>query len=140
MKSTRFLAFVSPILAGAVACTAPQPAAEPKPAVEAEAAQKASSTPPSPEVELEQIKTRLEEVKARLFDQGKYNCCVKPSCDWCALHEGTCACFTNLQAGEAVCPGCGLGWHNGQGVVEGVDARNVKWTITHEHPAGGHHH
>ena len=138
MKSTRYLAFASPILAISLACTAP----EPKPAVEAEEAQEASAPPLplSPEAELEQIETRLEAVKTHLFDQGKYNCCVQPSCDWCALHEGACDCFTNLQAGEAVCPGCGLGWHNGQGVVEGIDAGDVKWNITHEHPTGGHQH
>ncbi|HLE22316.1 MAG TPA: hypothetical protein VJB88_14485, partial [Vicinamibacteria bacterium] len=101
MKSTRYLAFASPILAISLACTAPEPPAEPKPDVEAEEAQEASSKPLSPEAELEQIETRLEAVKTRLFDQGKYNCCVQPPCDWCALHEGACDCFTNLQAGEA---------------------------------------
>ena len=140
MKSTRYLAFASPILAVSVACTAPEPTVEPKPAVEAEEAQEASSTPLSPEAELEQIETRLEAVKTQLFEQGKYNCCVKPSCDWCALHEGACGCFSNLQAGDAVCPGCGLGWHNGQGIVDGIDAKDVKWNITHEHPTGGHQH
>jgi hypothetical protein len=142
MKSTRYLAFASPILAIFLACIAPEPTAEPKPAVEAGAAPEASAPPPplSPEAELEQIETRLEAVKTQLFEQGKYNCCVKPSCDWCALHEGACDCFTNVQAGEAVCPGCGLGWHNGQGVMEGIDAGDVKWNITHEHPAGGHQH
>ncbi len=140
MKSTLCLAFASPILAISLACTAPEPTAEPKPAIEAEAAPEASSTPISPEAELEQIKTRLEAVKTRLFDQEKYNCCVKPSCDWCALHEGACDCFANLQAGDAVCPGCGLGWHTGQGIVDGMDAKDVKWNITHEHPTGGHQH
>jgi hypothetical protein len=139
MKTARYLVFASSILASFLACTAPGPSAEPKPSVAAESAREASSTP-SPEAELEQIKTRLEAVKTQLFDRGKYNCCVQPSCDWCALHEGACDCFTNLQAGDAVCPGCGLGWHNGQGVVEGVDAADVKWNITHEHPTGGHRH
>jgi len=140
MKSTLYLAFASPILAISLACTAPEPTAEPKLSGEAEEAQEASPTLLSPEAELEQIETRLEAVKTQLFDQGKYNCCVQPSCDWCALHEGACDCFTNLQAGEAVCPGCGLGWHNGQGVVEGIDAGDVKWNITHEHATGGHQH
>ena len=140
MKTTLRLAFATPILAISLACSTPEPTAEPEPAVEAEAAPEASSTPMAPEAELEQIKTRLEAVKTRLFDEEKYNCCVEPSCDWCALHEGACDCFSNLKAGDAVCPGCGLGWHNGQGIVDGVDAKDVKWNITHEHATGGHQH
>ena len=140
MKTTLRSAFATPILAISVACVMPEPTADPKPAVEGEAPQEASSTPMPPEAELEQIKTRLEAVKTRLFDDGKYNCCVQPSCEWCALHEGACDCFTNLQGGEAVCPGCGLGWHNGQGIVDGVDPKDVKWNITHEHANVAHPH
>jgi hypothetical protein len=139
MKSRLYWTLASPILL-TLACGAPETTVETKPAAETEAAPEASSTPMSPDAELGQIKTRLEAVKTQLFDQGKYNCCVEPSCDWCALHESACDCFANLQADEAVCPGCGLGWHNGQGIVEGVDASDVKWNITHEHSAGGHPH
>lgn len=128
------------LFAGAYGCTVPEPSPEPEPKVEAEAASETTAAPPSPEVELEQIRTRLEAVKAALFDEGNYNCCVQPSCDWCALHEGSCSCLENLTGGDAVCPGCGLGWHNGQGIAEGIDAASVKWNITHEHPAGGHRH
>ena len=102
--------------------------------------------PPPPAVELstaqrlDELKSTLETVKAELNEQGEYNCCVQPSCDWCALHEGSCECFNNLQDGAAVCPGCGLGWHNGQGVVDGVESSSVQWNITHEHPTGGHAH
>ncbi len=126
------------ILAGLLACTNPAP--PPEDEAPAPEAPQTSSTPASPDSELAEIKTRLEAAKAQLFDEGRYNCCVNPSCDWCALHEGSCNCFPNLQVGEVVCPGCGLGWHNGQGIVEGVDAKDVKWNITHEHPAGGHQH
>ncbi len=122
-------------LAGFLGCAAPEPPADPAPVAEP-----AGAPLDSPEIELEQIKTRLETLKTRLFDQGKYDCCVQPSCNWCALHEGSCDCFSNLQAGDAVCPGCGLGWHNGQGIVEGVDAEGVKWNITHEHAPGAHQH
>jgi hypothetical protein len=123
------------LLAGVFACSPPEPLPEPSAAEPEEA-----PPPASPDQEIAQIRSRLEAVKGQLFDEEKYNCCVKPSCDWCALHEGSCDCFPNLQAGEAVCPGCGLGWHNGQGIVEGVDAKDVKWNITHEHASGGHAH
>ena len=125
------------IAAAFVACQSPQPpASEPT-----------DIAPPPPAVELstgqrlDELKSTLETVKAELNEQGEYNCCVQPSCDWCALHEGSCECFNNLQQGEAVCPGCGLGWHNGQGVVDGVESSSVQWNITHEHPSsGGHEH
>jgi len=138
MSPTRYLVLAS--LAGSLACSAPEPSEELNPAVESEASPDTSSTPASPEAEIVQIKSRLQAAKKQLFDAGKYNCCVQPSCDWCALHEGSCDCFANLQAGEDVCPGCGLGWHNGQGIVDGIEAREVKWNITHEHAAGAHPH
>ena len=94
-----------------------------------------------PAARLEELRAALADVTAELNQGGEYNCCVHPPCTWCALHEGTCTCFDNLQQGAEVCPGCGLGWHNGQGVVEGIDATDVKWNITHEHgESGGHGH
>jgi hypothetical protein len=89
---------------------------------------------------LQKIKDELKLIKADLNKAGRYNCCVHPACDWCVLHEGDCQCHDNLLAKKAVCPDCGLGWHNGHGVVEGVKVSQVKWEITHEHPTGGHKH
>ncbi len=93
----------------------------------------------APEERLDGIKSALAEVTAELNEKGDYNCCVQPVCTWCALYEASCACFSNLQEGSEVCPGCGLGWHNDEGVVDGVDKSQVKWNITHEHPAAGGH-
>jgi len=140
MRSIHYLALALTVfvLASFFACTPPEKAADPQPLVEPETSGSAMSA--EPEAELEQIKTRLEEVKSQLFSKGEYNCCIEPSCDWCALHEGSCSCHNNLEAGEAVCPGCGLGWHNGQGAIDGVDPDDVKWNITHEHPTAGHQH
>jgi hypothetical protein len=135
--TTRWTFYIIPsLLLGIVACRAP----ESNPDVTPEPVGQSATEPTPPSAELEQIKTRLEAVKTELFERGEYNCRVQPSCDWCALHEGSCSCFSNVQAGDAVCPGCGLGWHNGQGIVDGIDPDDVKWNITHEHPAGGHQH
>ncbi len=91
------------------------------------------------EQRLENVKSDLKFAKAELAKSGDYDCCIQPGCDWCVLHEGECACHDNLTAGKEVCPGCGLGWHNGKGVVQGVKASQVKWNITHEHgEAAGH--
>lgn len=94
----------------------------------------------SPAERLEKIKAELAEVKLAVANEGNYLCCVKPACDWCLLHEGECECRENLEAKKEVCPGCGLGWHNGQGVVKGVKASQVKWNVTHSHGGEGHAH
>ena len=86
------------------------------------------------------IRGELSSVKKELADDGKYNCCIHPACNWCLLHEGSCDCYDNLKQGEEVCPGCGLGWHNGDGVVKGITAKQVKWDIKHEHEKGEHEH
>lgn len=93
------------------------------------------------EARLQNIKSELKTAKVDLTAEGKYNCCVNPACDWCALREGECQCHDNLMAKKAVCPDCGLGWHNGRGVVKGVKVNQVKWDISHEHPVeSGHKH
>lgn len=92
----------------------------------------------SPENRLEQIKTELKEVKAALTKEGEYNCCIQPTCNWCVLHDADCECYDHLKSGKDVCPECGLGWHNGKGVVEGVTASQVKWSIIHEHESAEH--
>ena len=139
MRTSGVLALATVFLATFLACTAPTPSAEDQPA-EPQAGRETRTESMSAEADLEEIKARLETVKEALSESGSYNCCVQPSCDWCALHERSCACFTNLLAGEPVCPGCGLGWHNGHGIVDGVDADDVEWNITHGHAAGSHQH
>jgi len=93
----------------------------------------------SAEQRLQTIKSHLKRVKADLSMEGDYDCCIQPGCDWCVLHEDECECHDNLTAGKEVCPGCGLGWHNGKGVVKGVEASQVKWNITHEHGEAAEH-
>ncbi len=92
---------------------------------------------------LEQVKGELEKVKMAVANEGDYLCCVEPACDWCLLKEGECTCRINLEEGEEVCAGCGLGWHNGNGIIDGVKAGDVKWNISHSHgedsDEGGNH-
>ncbi len=95
--------------------------------------------PMTGEGRLDNIHDELKMVKAEMTKDGSYDCCIQPGCDWCVLHEGECECHDNIKAGEEVCPGCGLGWHNGKGVVQGVKASQVKWNITHEHGEAAEH-
>ncbi len=55
---------------------------------------------PSPGAETESGRAASKNSLPEAPAAGGDNCCVQPSCDWCALHEGACDCFTNLQAGR----------------------------------------
>jgi hypothetical protein len=123
-----FVILASASLMYAVACGQ-------QPAQQAAAPQEAAPppAPATPEEQLAQVKKQLEDLKMAMANEGKYACCVEPACDWCLLTEGECKCRDNIEAGKEVCAGCGLGWHNGQGNVEGVDSSKVKWNISHSH-------
>ena len=140
MKKFQVLGAVA-FLLGLVSCQPVQQASEAGQSEQAEQAEQAE--PPvkeepvklSPAEQIEKINAALDDVKSELVNAGKYSCCTFPTCNWCALHEGECSCYANVEAKKEVCPGCGLGWHNGNGMVEGFEASQVKWNITHEHPA-----
>ena len=78
MRSIHYLALALTVfaLASFFACTTPEKAGDPQPLVEQE-----TSGPPmsaEPEAELEQIKTRLEEVKSQLFSKGSTTVASNP--------------------------------------------------------------
>jgi hypothetical protein len=67
----------------------------------------------------------LDGAKTKLAQDGKYACCVKPSCDLCARATGSCACASHLLAGKGVCGECQGGWLAGRGQMKGVDPKKV---------------
>lgn len=71
-------------------------------------------------------KADVETAKASMMHDGKYNCCIKPACDWCLLKAKGCACADMIDAGQPVCPECGLGWKNGSGSIPDVQPSEVK--------------
>ncbi|MBM3264126.1 MAG: hypothetical protein FJY97_11970 [candidate division Zixibacteria bacterium] len=112
---------------------------QPAPPPETPAAVEQPPAPATPQEKLTDVKKQLEEVKVALTNVGKYACCVEPGCDWCALEEGECKCRDNIEVDKEVCAGCGLGWHDGKGSVEGVNAKKVKWSISHSHENANEH-
>jgi len=68
----------------------------------------------------------IQDQKTQAISEGNYNCCLRHSCDYCALKMGQCPCHTNLQRGMAVCNECKGGWHAGDGAIAGIDADDVK--------------
>ena len=74
---------------------------------------------------LSDLHKRLAAFKADLTKAGKYSCCLKESCDFCALAAAMCPCGMKVQ-NEAVCGECKMAWQAGQGKVPNVRASNVK--------------
>lgn len=79
-------------------------------------------------------KQMLIAAKQMLMQEGKYGCCIKEACDYCALHEGSCDCYEDLKAGKHVCIECYSGWQRGDGAVENITKDQLKTDfVRHEH-------
>jgi hypothetical protein len=76
----------------------------------------------------------LSAAKRKLTAQGRYACCVKPSCSLCARVNGSCNCAANVNAGLGACGECFAGWKSGRGAIPGIDAKSVG-LLTAEHQA-----
>jgi len=76
--------------------------------------------------DLDNIRADLKAAKRNLAREGKYSCCIAPSCDFCALTAGGCPCGDNLANGKPVCHECKGGWEAGYGAVEDTKAEDVK--------------
>ena len=90
--------------------------------------------PKTGEMLLAESKEKLKEAKRSLAQEGKYDCCIEDECDYCALHEGSCSCASDLKKGEHVCLDCYAGWQQGKGDVPNIKKENVTTDlIKHEH-------
>lgn len=76
----------------------------------------------------------MEAAKRALAADGRYSCCVKPSCSLCARVNGSCDCAANVKAGRGACGECLGGWKAGRGGVKGIDADAVQ-LLTSDHQA-----
>jgi hypothetical protein len=68
----------------------------------------------------------VEKFKQQAIRAGRYRCCLKHPCDYCALHLGTCPCDAQLDAGKPVCSECKGGWYAGDGEAKGKTADQIK--------------
>ncbi len=76
--------------------------------------------------QLTEIRENLAQVKRKLTADGKYSCCIDPSCDFCALGVGKCPCGENVAKGMPVCGTCAGGWAAGYGQIADVDPAKVE--------------
>jgi hypothetical protein len=68
----------------------------------------------------------IQAQKQKAIKAGKYACCLKHSCDFCALKMGECTCGMNAAKDMPVCNECKGGWHAGDGAVPGKTADQIK--------------
>lgn len=83
---------------------------------------------------IKKAKALLAEAKEELGKEGKYNCCIEPECNKCALEHQSCSCHKSLKAGKPVCNECYAGWQRGEGVDKKIKKSQVKTSY------GGHSH
>jgi hypothetical protein len=81
---------------------------------------------PPPPKQAVRIQKSIDNYKAQLAKQGKYACCVRPTCDMCATHMGGCPCGKMAAAGKPVCRECKGGWEAGEGAIGGKEASDIK--------------
>lgn len=77
---------------------------------------------------------RMDEAKRKIAEAGKYDCCIKPSCDLCASAGGMCDCAASVKAGRGACGECLEGWAAGIGRVKGVKAGDIGLRHHHSRP------
>lgn len=88
--------------------------------------EKEKAKPSKAEGEIKNIHKSLEKVKVDLAKEMKYGCCIKPSCDFCALAVAMCPCGMNAAKSMPVCPECKAGWVSGQGQIPNLKAEDIK--------------
>ena len=68
----------------------------------------------------------IQDQKAAAMKSGKYNCCLKNSCDYCALKMGECPCGMNAANDMPVCNECKGAWYAGDGAIPGKTPEQIK--------------
>lgn len=92
---------------------------------------------------LTELRKDLKVLKEELRNEGKYACCIRGDCNWCAVQMGHCPCeeLVQKEGEEKSCPECAAAWNEKQGTVPGVDADAIRVTTFGIYGEdGGHHH
>lgn len=68
----------------------------------------------------------VQEHKKKAMAAGKYTCCLKHPCDFCALKMGECPCGMNAAKDMPVCNECKGSWYAGDGALGGKQPDQIK--------------
>ena len=69
--------------------------------------------------------SELDLYKSELTAEGKYDCCVSPGCNECAIRDGECHCRHTVAQSGPCCGECTAAWIEGRGDIPGVDREKV---------------
>ena len=69
---------------------------------------------------------RVSALVAKIKAGPNYKCCIRPTCDDCAVTMGSCPCGKHAAMGMPVCTQCKGGWEAGEGVIPGKTAADIK--------------
>ncbi len=84
-----------------------------------------NTKPTKARASLKAARAKMDKAKEKLAAAGKYDCCIKPTCDMCAREGGVCECAASVAAGKGSCGECLEGWQAGLGSVKGVEKKSV---------------
>ncbi len=68
----------------------------------------------------------VQDQKTKAMQAGKYACCLKHPCDFCALKMGECPCGMNAAQDMPVCNECKGAWYAGDGAIPGKTPEQIK--------------
>ena len=68
----------------------------------------------------------VQDQKTKAMQAGKYTCCLKHPCDFCALKMGECPCGMNAAQDMPVCNECKGAWYAGDGAIPGKTPEQIK--------------
>ena len=68
----------------------------------------------------------IQDQKVAAMGAGKYSCCLKNPCDYCALKMGECPCGMNAANDMPVCNECKGSWYAGDGNIPGKTPDQIK--------------
>ena len=69
---------------------------------------------------------QIQSEKKAQAKKGHYGCCLKHSCDFCAMSMGSCPCGMAAAKDMPVCNECKGGWAAGDGAIPGKKAEDIK--------------
>jgi hypothetical protein len=75
---------------------------------------------------MKQADQAIQDQKLNAMKEGKYMCCLKHPCDYCALKMGQCPCGQHAASDQPVCNECKGGWYAGDGAIPGKTADQIK--------------
>jgi hypothetical protein len=121
------------LLAAALGCAAYRYQHQPPPAAPPPAAAAGPESAPASAgfraaptgAQVAAVRGEIAVAKQNLEREGKYRCCVAPSCNECMLRDGECHCRDVVEKQGPCCGECTEAWIEGHGTIDGISALDL---------------